>query len=111
MRDHSLIQIDGAVDENGAWHRDLCYTFVSLYKRYLQTLGFSPLVIDNFPKKYIERFVFNFHYNFCGLQRWQQIRSFPARFDFIHKKSYIGRYITFYCTVGRTVRYNEVVCD
>lgn len=50
-RDHSLIQIEGVVDETGGWHRDLCYTFVSDYKRYLQTLGFTPLVLDNFPKK------------------------------------------------------------
>lgn len=50
-RDHSLVQVEGATDKNGAWHKQLCYTFVLEYKRYLQTLGFTPLVLDNFAKK------------------------------------------------------------
>lgn len=53
-RDHSLIQdnhIDAIADDDGTWHKELCYAFVVEYKRYLQTLGFTPLLIDNFVKK------------------------------------------------------------
>lgn len=41
-----------STEELENWHSNLCYGFISEYKRYLQTLGFIPLQIENTHKKH-----------------------------------------------------------
>ncbi|RZC33025.1 SZT2-like, partial [Asbolus verrucosus] len=54
-RDHSLCspthRTQKNVLEKDSWHTELCYGFLCEYRRYLQTLGFMPLQIDNTDKK------------------------------------------------------------
>ncbi|XP_008200755.1 KICSTOR complex protein SZT2 isoform X3 [Tribolium castaneum] len=54
-RDHSLCSPTHRTQKNAlerdSWHTELCYGFFCEYRRYLQTLGFMPLQIDNSDKK------------------------------------------------------------
>ncbi|KAJ3640250.1 hypothetical protein Zmor_003559 [Zophobas morio] len=54
-RDHSLCSPTHRTHKNAlekdSWHTELCYGFFCEYRRYLQTLGFMPLQIDNSDKK------------------------------------------------------------
>lgn len=53
-RDHTIyspgIYIN-IINDADVWHETLCQGFIIEYKRYLQTLGFMPLQIENPYKK------------------------------------------------------------
>ncbi|KAH0819001.1 hypothetical protein GEV33_003789 [Tenebrio molitor] len=54
-RDHTLCSPTHRTQRNAlekdSWHTELCYGFFCEYRRYLQTLGFMPLQLDNSDKK------------------------------------------------------------